>query len=80
MDIERGVQELLDRRVQLEPGGQPGAVVDVAMESSRGGEWSLTRVAASCWAEAVRGMEMPALPKTYWVNPEQSKPEGLEPP
>lgn len=39
------LQELLDRRVQLEPGGQPGAVVDVAMECSRGGEWSLSRVA-----------------------------------
>ncbi|WP_446218165.1 magnesium transporter MgtE N-terminal domain-containing protein [Micromonospora sp. IBHARD004] len=39
------LQELLDRRVQLEPGGQPGTVVDVAMEHSRGGEWSLTRVA-----------------------------------
>ncbi|MBY8871628.1 CBS domain-containing protein [Micromonospora sp. PLK6-60] len=38
------LQELLDRRVRLE-GGQPGAVVDVAMECSRGGEWSLTRVA-----------------------------------
>ena len=41
---------------------------------------SLTGVAARCWAEAVRGMEMPALPKTYWVKPEQSKPDGLEPP
>ncbi len=39
------LQELLDRRVQLDPGGQPGAVVDVAMECTRGGEWSLTRVA-----------------------------------
>ncbi|MEV5447350.1 magnesium transporter, partial [Streptomyces sp. NPDC052644] len=39
------LQELLDRRVQLDPGGQPGAVVDVAMECSRGGEWSLSRVA-----------------------------------
>jgi len=37
--------ELLDRRVQIDPDGQPGAVVDVAMEHSRGGEWSLTRVA-----------------------------------
>ncbi|MFI0796016.1 magnesium transporter MgtE N-terminal domain-containing protein [Micromonospora rubida] len=39
------LQELLDRRVQIDPGGQPGAVVDVAMECSRSGEWSLTRVA-----------------------------------
>ncbi|MEU9505229.1 CBS domain-containing protein [Micromonospora sp. NPDC048170] len=39
------LQELLDRRVQVEPAGQPGSVVDVAMECSRGGEWSLTRVA-----------------------------------
>ncbi|MCW3816240.1 CBS domain-containing protein [Micromonospora sp. DR5-3] len=38
------LQELLDRRVQLE-NGQPGTVVDVAMERSRGGEWSLSRVA-----------------------------------
>ncbi|MEH0937498.1 magnesium transporter MgtE N-terminal domain-containing protein [Micromonospora psammae] len=38
------LQELLDRRVQLDT-GQPGAVVDVAMECSRGGEWSLSRVA-----------------------------------
>jgi flagellar motility protein MotE (MotC chaperone) len=39
------IEELLDRRVQIEPTGRPGVVVDVAMESSRGGEWSLTRVA-----------------------------------
>lgn len=38
------LQELLDRRVQLDT-GQSGSVVDVAMESSRGGEWVLTRVA-----------------------------------
>ncbi|MFG2053796.1 magnesium transporter MgtE N-terminal domain-containing protein [Micromonospora sp. NPDC048930] len=38
------LQELLDRRVQLDS-GQAGSVVDVAMECSRGGEWSLTRVA-----------------------------------
>ncbi|MET7971356.1 CBS domain-containing protein [Micromonospora sp. NPDC005305] len=38
------LQELLDRRVQLDT-GQAGSVVDVAMESSRGGEWALTRVA-----------------------------------
>ena len=39
------LEDLLDRRVQLDPGGQPGAVVDVAMECNRSGEWSLTRVA-----------------------------------
>ncbi len=38
------LQELLDRRVQIDPGAQSGAVVDVAMESSRG-EWTLSRVA-----------------------------------
>ncbi|MGN9774488.1 magnesium transporter MgtE N-terminal domain-containing protein [Micromonospora sp. H33] len=38
------LQELLDRRVQIDPGGQAGTVVDVAMESTRG-EWTLTRVA-----------------------------------
>ncbi|MGR6317029.1 CBS domain-containing protein [Micromonospora soli] len=38
------LQELLDRRVQLDT-GQAGTVVDVAMECSRGGEWSLSRVA-----------------------------------
>ncbi|MGY4681009.1 magnesium transporter MgtE N-terminal domain-containing protein [Micromonospora aurantiaca (nom. illeg.)] len=38
------LQELLDRRVQVE-GGQAGSVVDVAMECSRGGEWTLGRVA-----------------------------------
>ena len=38
------LQELLDRRVQLDS-GQAGSVVDVAMESSRGGEWALSRVA-----------------------------------
>ncbi len=38
------LQELLDRRVQVE-GGRAGSVVDVAMECSRGGEWTLSRVA-----------------------------------
>ncbi|NJP35608.1 magnesium transporter MgtE N-terminal domain-containing protein [Micromonospora thermarum] len=38
------LQELLDRRVQIDPGGQAGTVVDVAMESTRD-EWSLARVA-----------------------------------
>ena len=37
---------------------------------------SLTGVAASCWAEAVRGIEMPALPNTYIVKPEQSNPKA----
>src|SRR5688572_16241183 len=41
---------------------------------------SLTGVAAACCADAVRGREIPALPKTYWVKPEQSKPDGLVPP
>ena len=39
------LEDLLDRRVQIEPSGKPGTVVDVAMESSRTGEWTLTRVA-----------------------------------
>ncbi|MEU5549414.1 CBS domain-containing protein [Micromonospora sp. NPDC047793] len=40
------LQELLDRRVQLGPENRAATVVDVAMECSRAGEWSLTRVAA----------------------------------
>ena len=32
--------DLLDRRVRVEPPGVVGAVVDVAMECSRGGDWS----------------------------------------
>ncbi|GIJ25784.1 magnesium transporter [Micromonospora qiuiae] len=39
------LQELLDRRVQIEPDGRAATVVDVAMECSRAGEWSLVRVA-----------------------------------
>ncbi|MEH1015509.1 CBS domain-containing protein [Micromonospora sp. CPCC 206060] len=39
------LSDLLDRRVQVEPGGKSGTVVDVAMERNRSGEWSLTRVA-----------------------------------
>ncbi|WP_434742759.1 magnesium transporter MgtE N-terminal domain-containing protein [Micromonospora sp. SH-82] len=39
------LEEMLDRRVQLEPNGQAATVVDVAMERARDGEWSLTRVA-----------------------------------
>ncbi|MFY1634364.1 magnesium transporter MgtE N-terminal domain-containing protein [Solwaraspora sp. WMMB335] len=39
------LEDLLDRRVRVDPGDQPGTVVDVAMEINRTGEWSLTRVA-----------------------------------
>ncbi|WP_326562413.1 magnesium transporter MgtE N-terminal domain-containing protein [Micromonospora sp. NBC_01796] len=39
------LEDLLDRRVIIEPTGRPGTVVDVAMEANRQGEWSLTRVA-----------------------------------
>lgn len=39
------LEDLLDRRVVIESTGQPGTVVDVAMESNRSGEWSLSRVA-----------------------------------
>ncbi|WP_433531167.1 magnesium transporter MgtE N-terminal domain-containing protein [Micromonospora sp. CA-263727] len=39
------LQELLDRRVQVEPDGRAASVVDVAMECSRNGEWSLRRLA-----------------------------------
>src|ERR671917_2319698 len=39
------LQDLLDRRVSIEPEGRPGTVVDVAMEQNRSGEWLLTRVA-----------------------------------
>lgn len=39
------LEDLLDRRVIIEPIDRPGTVVDVAMERSRTGEWSLTRVA-----------------------------------
>ncbi|GAB3144248.1 CBS domain-containing protein [Micromonospora sonneratiae] len=37
--------DLLDRRVLIESTGRAGVVVDVAMESNRSGEWSLSRVA-----------------------------------
>ncbi|QOC93810.1 magnesium transporter MgtE N-terminal domain-containing protein [Micromonospora craniellae] len=40
------LQELLDRRVQLDPDDRAATVVDVAMECSRAGDWSLARVAA----------------------------------
>ncbi|HEX5595004.1 MAG TPA: CBS domain-containing protein [Micromonosporaceae bacterium] len=39
------LEDLLDRRVLIGTQNQPGTVVDVAMESNRRGEWSLTRVA-----------------------------------
>ncbi len=39
------LEELLDRRVTIDESGRPASVVDVAMESDRSGEWSLTRVA-----------------------------------
>ncbi|GLH95526.1 magnesium transporter MgtE N-terminal domain-containing protein [Phytohabitans aurantiacus] len=39
------LEDLLDRRVTIEPDGRPGIVVDMAMECSRTGEWSLAKVA-----------------------------------
>ncbi|MEV0395466.1 magnesium transporter MgtE N-terminal domain-containing protein [Polymorphospora rubra] len=39
------LEDLLDRRVTMEPAERPGVVVDVAMESNRIGEWSLARLA-----------------------------------
>lgn len=39
------LEDLLDRRVTIEPDEVPGVVVDVAMEANRIGEWSLARVA-----------------------------------
>jgi CBS domain-containing protein/flagellar motility protein MotE (MotC chaperone) len=39
------LEDLLDRRVTVHATGQPATVVDVAMESNRAGDWSLTRVA-----------------------------------
>src|SRR5690242_19357707 len=39
------LEELLDRRVTINDSKSVAAVVDVAMESDRTGEWSLTRVA-----------------------------------
>src|SRR4051794_33597546 len=39
------LQDLLDRRVNINATGRAGTVVDVAMESDRTGEWGLTRVA-----------------------------------
>jgi CBS domain-containing protein len=37
--------DLLDRRVKIVATGQPAAVVDVAMESDRSGEWTVSKVA-----------------------------------
>ena len=39
------LEELLDRRVAIIDTGAPAAVVDLAMEVDRTGEWTLTRVA-----------------------------------
>jgi CBS domain-containing protein len=39
------LEELIDRRVTIKENGAAGTVVDVAMEYSRPGEWSLSRVA-----------------------------------
>jgi CBS domain-containing protein len=39
------LQEMLDRRVTIQPEGQTGAVVDLGMEINRNGEWLITRVA-----------------------------------
>jgi CBS domain-containing protein/sporulation protein YlmC with PRC-barrel domain len=39
------LEDLLDRRVTMEPDGRPGIVVDMAMECNRTGEWSLAKVA-----------------------------------
>lgn len=39
------LEDLLDRRIRIDASGRQGVVVDVAMERSRTGEWSLIRVA-----------------------------------
>src|SRR5215471_9396092 len=39
------IEELLDRRVTITETGRPASVVDVAMESDRNGDWTLTRLA-----------------------------------
>jgi CBS domain-containing protein len=39
------LQDLLDRRVTIEPEGQSGTVVDLGMELNRNNEWLITRVA-----------------------------------
>jgi flagellar motility protein MotE (MotC chaperone) len=39
------LEDLLDRRVTVEPDGQVGTVVDLGMELNRNNEWLITRVA-----------------------------------
>jgi flagellar motility protein MotE (MotC chaperone)/sporulation protein YlmC with PRC-barrel domain len=39
------LEEMLDRRVVIAEGNRPAAVVDIAMEPGRSGEWALTKVA-----------------------------------
>src|ERR1700759_941592 len=39
------LEDLLDRRVTVEPEDQPGTVVDLAMELNRNNEYLITRVA-----------------------------------
>jgi Mg/Co/Ni transporter MgtE len=39
------LEDLLDRRVTVEPEGQSGTVVDLGMELNRNNEWLITRVA-----------------------------------
>jgi len=39
------LEELLDRRVTIVETGHPAAVVDVAMEGDRNGDWTITRLA-----------------------------------
>jgi flagellar motility protein MotE (MotC chaperone)/CBS domain-containing protein len=39
------LEDLLDRRVLVEPDGQAGTVVDLGMELNRNNEWLITRVA-----------------------------------
>src|SRR5690348_6306490 len=39
------LEDLLDRRVTIRESGRQGTVVDLAMEATRPGEWSLARVA-----------------------------------
>src|SRR4051812_37300873 len=39
------LEDLLDRRVTVEPDGQAGTVVDIGMELNRNNEWLITRVA-----------------------------------
>lgn len=44
------LQEMLDRRVTIDPDGQSGSVVDVGMELNRNNEWLITRVAVRPFA------------------------------